>query len=56
MTALALIKQNKQKQAGELFASIAKDKTVPDSIRNRSIQIAGSLGADASAALGPQAQ
>ena len=56
MTALALIKEGKKKEAGELFASMAKDKTVPDAIRNRSIQIAGSLGADASAALGPQAQ
>ena len=56
MTALALIKQGKNKEAGQLFANIAKDKDVPSSIRNRSIQIAGSLGADASAALGPQAQ
>jgi hypothetical protein len=56
MTALALVKQGKKQQAGQLFATIAKDKSVPDSIRNRSIQISGSLGADASAALGPQAQ
>ena len=56
MTALALIKQGKKKEAGQLFAKIAKDKTVPQSLRDRSIQIAGSLGADASAALGPQAQ
>jgi hypothetical protein len=55
MTALALIKQGKNKQAGELFASLAKDKSVPESIRNRSIQIAGSLGVDASSAL-PKAQ
>jgi hypothetical protein len=56
MTALAMIKQGKKQQAGQLFATIAKDKTVPQSIRDRSIQIAGSLGVDASAALGPQAQ
>jgi len=56
MTALALVKQGKKKEAGELFAAIAKDKSVPPSLRDRSIQIAGSLGADASAALGPQAQ
>ncbi len=56
MTALAMIKQGKKQQAGQLFAAIAKDKTVPQSIRDRSIQIAGSLGVDASAALGPQAQ
>jgi hypothetical protein len=56
MTALAMIKQGKTKEAGQLFATIAKDKGAPDSIRNRAIQISGSLGADASAALGPQAQ
>jgi hypothetical protein len=56
MTALALIKQGKNAEAGQLFASIAKDKDVPQSIRERSIQISGSLGVDASAALGPQAQ
>lgn len=56
MTALALVKEGKKREAGELFATMAKDKGVPDSIRSRSIQISGSLGADASAALGPQAQ
>jgi hypothetical protein len=56
MTALALIKEGKNKEAGELFATIAKDKTVPQSSRDRSIQIASSLGIDASSALGPQAQ
>lgn len=55
MTALALIKQGKNPQAGQLFASLAKDTSVPDSIRNRSIQIASTLGVDASAAL-PKAQ
>ena len=56
MTAMALIKQGKRAEAGRLFATIANDRTVPDSIRARSVQIAGSLGVDASAALGPQAQ
>jgi hypothetical protein len=55
MTALALIKQGKNQQAGQLFASLAKDSNVPESIRNRALQIAGSLGVDASAAL-PKAQ
>ena len=36
MTALAMIKQGKKQQAGQLFATIAKDKTVPQSIRDRS--------------------
>jgi hypothetical protein len=56
MTALAMIKQGKNKEAGQLFAAIAKDKSVPASIRNRAIQISGTLGVDASAALGPMAQ
>lgn len=56
ITALALVKQGKKQEAGQLFARIATDKSVPDSIRNRAMQIAGSLGTDASAALGPQAQ
>jgi hypothetical protein len=56
MTALAMIKQGKNQQAGQLFATLAKDRDVPEAIRNRAIQISGSLGADASAALGPQAQ
>lgn len=56
MTALAMIKQGKNKEAGQLFATLAKDKSVPETIRNRSIQISGSLGVDSSAALGPQAQ
>lgn len=55
MTALALIKQGKKQEAGQLFAAIAKDKTAPESIRGRSIQIAASLGVDASE-LAPQAQ
>ena len=51
MTALALIKQGKKQEAGQLFAAIAKDKNVPQTIRARAVQIAGSLGVDASAAL-----
>ena len=53
MTALALIKQGQSGQAAQLFAAIAKDRTVPDSIRARAVQIASSLGVDASAALPP---
>jgi hypothetical protein len=56
MTALAMIKQGKKDQAGRLFAAIAKDKTVPESIRARAVQIAGSLGVDASSALDSLAQ
>jgi hypothetical protein len=56
MTALALVKQGKKDEAGRLFAAIAKDRTVPDTIRARSVQIAGSLGVDASSALDSLAQ
>lgn len=49
MTALALIKQGKKQEAGRLFAAIAKDKTVPDGSRARSVQIASTLGVDAGA-------
>jgi hypothetical protein len=53
MTALALIKQGQPAQAAQLFAAIAKDKSVPGPIRARAVQIASSLGVDASAALPP---
>ena len=56
MTALALIKQGKSRDAGQLFATIAKDQSVPVTTRQRAVQIAGSLGVDASAALAGQAQ
>lgn len=55
MTALALVKQNKKQEAGQLFFAIAKDAGVPQTIRARAVQVAGSLGVDASSALPPQA-
>ena len=51
MTALALMKQNKNAEAGRLFAAIAADQQVPNSIRSRAVQVAGTLGVDASASL-----
>jgi hypothetical protein len=56
MTALAMIKQGRKQEAGQLYAAIAKDTGVPQSIRSRAIQLAGSLGVDASAAIQAQAQ
>ncbi|MCL6728956.1 tetratricopeptide repeat protein [Sphingomonas hankyongi] len=56
MTAAAKIKQGKKQEAAQLFAAIAKDKTVPDAIRARSVQLAASLGVDVSAALEAPAQ
>jgi hypothetical protein len=56
MTAMALIKQGKKAEAGRIFAAIAKDKSVSGPIRERAVQIAASLGVDASSALGTPAQ
>lgn len=55
LTAMAYIKQGHNDQAGRLFAAIAADKQVPETIRNRAVQIAGTLGVDASAAQPAQA-
>ena len=56
LKAVALIKQGKKQEAGRLFAAIANDRTVPDTLRARSVQIASTLGVDASAALSAPAQ
>ena len=54
MTALALVKQGKRQEAGQLFATLAKDKSVPETIRGRAVQIASTLGVDVSDALQAQ--
>jgi hypothetical protein len=51
MTALAYLKQGKKTEAGRMFAAVAADKQVPETIRSRAVQIAGTLGVDASASL-----
>jgi hypothetical protein len=56
MTATAFVKQGKGREAGQLFAAIAKDSTVPSSIRDRATQLAASFGVDISTALSSQAQ
>ena len=56
MTALALAKQGKRAEAGQLFAAIAKDNTVPSAIRERATQLAASFGVDISAALQSRAR
>ena len=56
MSALAMIKQGRNQEAGQLYAAIAKDAGVPQSIRARAVQIAGSLGVDAGALPQTQAQ
>ena len=51
MTAMALIKQGKNAEAGQLFGKMARDKQIPDSLRARFVQIASTLGVDASSAM-----
>lgn len=43
----AYLKQDKPDLAGPLFASVAKDEDVPETLRNRARQLAGMLGYDA---------
>ena len=47
LVAMAYLKQGKKDLAGPLFASIAKDKDAPKSMRSRARQMAGLLGYDA---------
>ena len=51
MTAMALLKLNRKAEAGRMFAAMAADQQVPDTIRSRAVQIAGTLGIDATASL-----
>ena len=47
MVAIADVKLNRPQEAGKLFAAIAKDAKVPETLRTRAAQMAGSLGIDA---------
>ncbi len=47
LVAQAYLKQGKEELAGPLFAAIAKDETVPQTLRARTRQLAGLLGYDA---------
>ena len=47
LVAMAYLKQGKQDLAGPLFAAIAKDEDVPQTLRSRTRQMAGLLGYDA---------
>jgi hypothetical protein len=51
LTGMAMLAKGDRGGAGQLFARIAADRQVPESIRNRAVQVAGSLGVDASASL-----
>ena len=39
------------REAGRLFAAIAADHQVPETIRTRAVQVAGTLGVDAAASM-----
>lgn len=47
LVAIAYMKMRKPDLAGPLFAAMAKDQSVPQSIRSRARQMAGLLGVDA---------
>jgi hypothetical protein len=51
MTGMAMLGKGDKAGAGQLFARIAADKQVPQSIRSRAVQLAGSLGVDATASM-----
>ena len=51
LVGMALIAKGQRSAAAQLFAKIAADKSVPESLRSRAVQVAGSLGIDASASL-----
>lgn len=47
LVAIAYLRQGKRGDAGKLYGEIAKDESVPRSIRQRAVQMAGVLGVDA---------
>ncbi|HYJ29623.1 MAG TPA: tetratricopeptide repeat protein [Allosphingosinicella sp.] len=47
LTAHAHLRQQRPDLAAQVFAGIARDETVPESIRSRAVQMAGALGVDA---------
>jgi hypothetical protein len=51
LTGMALLAKGDRPGAGRVFAQVAADPNVPSTIRSRAVQIAGSLGVDASATL-----
>ena len=47
LTAIAHLEAGDRAKAGEMFAQLAKDETVPETLRTRARQMAGLLGVDA---------
>ncbi len=53
LTAIAYLRQNRRDLAGRLFGQIARAQDVPESIRQRSVQMASLMGVDAAPASTP---
>ena len=51
LVGMALLAKGQKPAAAQLFAQIAADDGVPDELRARAVQVAGTLGVDASASL-----
>ncbi|MEP1421603.1 MAG: tetratricopeptide repeat protein [Erythrobacter sp.] len=47
LVAIAHLEAGNRTEAGALFSAISQDETIPDTLRNRSRQMAGLLGVDA---------
>lgn len=47
LVAAAYLRQNRKDLAAQTFAAIARDEKVPDSIRQRAVQMSGAMGVDA---------
>lgn len=56
LTGMAYVKQGQLQKAARLFTAISEDKTVPETIRNRAVQIAGTLEVESAAPAQPTAQ
>jgi hypothetical protein len=56
MVGMALIAKGQRGPAAEMFKKIAADKGVPETLRSRAVQVAGTLGVDASASLPASAE
>ena len=52
----AYLKLGRRAEAGQMFARVARDKDVPESIRQRAVQMAGVLGVDAAPPAGAATQ
>jgi hypothetical protein len=46
MVAIAHVRTGRPQDAGRIFAAIARDETMPDSLRGRVVRMAGALGID----------